>query len=555
MKKLFVFVCLLFASLAASANKIDELKTDSDVVRFLVSLDKKFTTGKYTPKLIIRPIDSVLADTNCFKRELLSKDWGAKSWQKVDFNNDEHTDLLVTVYWYGYENYAVIDNGGGTFKLISLRYGTEFCELVNVIKHNNQNLIVFHGIETDLLNSFFRPRTDTLIYKYDNFIELNEHPAKYKIDSLILTDGYVRDNRCGGCPSFNMNITNNDSIGFDRYLYGGSTVKTSGGYTVMNHSIKTEPSSKYKLLTKQRKEIFDLLSYIDVKKLKDHYAVPWTDDHTSTISVKFKGGTSKTIVDYGGYGTFGLHALFKKLYAVVRANKPINIKTLVHQADSLKAKSKRKKALQLYDQAITRITSHQDTVAKWEWFRISNAAGELAGKDYMKYAPNKYFADGQKFNEQIANLKEQGVKYFFIYNPIFLGGTGTFYIIDPKKRVQFFPSNNHKLMVWIKNNELYIQEFGDNIYKPLNMNDRKLVNFIEAHYSQFSLQKIPYQHAKYDHREIYEFKFYEADTFNTRTLDAVANLRFPTQNDHIYLAQLLPQMQAEAKMYYARLIE
>lgn len=227
-----------------------------------------------------------------------------------------------------------------------------------------------------------------------------------------------------------------------------------------------------------------------------------------------------------------------------------DIKTLIHEADSLKTKSKHKQALKLYDQAINRITSYQDTVGKWEWFRICTAAAELAGKDFMKYAPDGYFPDGEKYNQQIADLKERGIKYIFIYNPISLGGTGaSYYVRDPKKKVQFFPAGKHKVMIWIENNQLYIQQFADNVYKPLNMDNRKLVNFIEAHYAQFSLQEIPAQHARMNHREIHEFSFYWAGSFYVKTLDETANLKNPTQNDHVYLAQLLPQIQAEVTIY------
>jgi hypothetical protein len=51
--------------------------------------------------------------------------------------------------------------------------------------------------------------------------------------------------------------------------------------------------------------------------------VPWTDDLTGIIRIAFKDGSSKTIDDYGEKGTFGLHALFSKLYALSKAKKGI----------------------------------------------------------------------------------------------------------------------------------------------------------------------------------------------------------------------------------------
>lgn len=232
---------------------------------------------------------------------------------------------MAIVYWYGYRNYIAIDNGDNTFKLIFISYSTfNECELVNAIKLKNQNLLVFHGYHyKSLYDTTKWPRTDTLIYKLGNFVELNRQPAKYDIDSVTLTDGYVTQNNCGSCPHFNMVITNDDSLSFYRYVYGGTAVKTDGGYRVDNFSFKTEPILNTAFLNDDRKELFNLINYINFKKLEGHYAVPWTDDMTSTIRIRFKDGTSKTIVDYGERGTFGLNALFTKLYAIYRTKKEI----------------------------------------------------------------------------------------------------------------------------------------------------------------------------------------------------------------------------------------
>ncbi|WP_214070001.1 DUF6438 domain-containing protein [Mucilaginibacter sp. dw_454] len=321
MKKLPLLFCLLLTAATSFANKIDELKTDSDVVRFLLPLDKHFTTGKYTPKLIIEPVDTIFKNDACFACDTLCKTWGVKSWQKVDLNNDGRTDLVAICHWYQYENFIVMDNGDGTFKLMYLVYDSWFCELVNIIRRNDQNLIVFHTIDSDMLDRFEQPRTDTLIYKYDHFVELNEHPPKYAIDSLIFYDGSVYGNHCGSCPKFRMKVNRKGKTRYERYVYGGTSVKTAGGYSVKDFKISTELKAQGKVLSSQQKEILNMINYINFKKLKDKYEVPWTDASTTTIQVKFKDGSSKTIVDYGEYGTFGLRALFSKLYAVAKPYK------------------------------------------------------------------------------------------------------------------------------------------------------------------------------------------------------------------------------------------
>ncbi len=229
-----------------------------------------------------------------------------------------------------------------------------------------------------------------------------------------------------------------------------------------------------------------------------------------------------------------------------------NVVTLIHQADSLNAKSEHKKALKFYDLAISRITSYQDTVSQLQWFKLCTAAAELAGNDYMKYSPARYFVGGERFNEKIETLKKQGSKCVFTYNT-YTSGVGTSYIIDPKKKFQFTPSTN-KLLIWVINGNLYMQAFGNNIFKPSKIENRPLLTFFLTYHDKLPIEEIGHQRFNYvDGTIVCVFNFYWEDKIYKKEIDASAHLRNSQDNEITYLGKLLPQIQAEAKRYYARL--
>ena len=56
-----------------------------------------------------------------------------------------------------------------------------------------------------------------------------------------------------------------------------------------------------------------ILQYIDCSKLKENYTAPWTCDITACLKIKYNGGRTKKIYDYGLKGTHGLTLLYSIL--------------------------------------------------------------------------------------------------------------------------------------------------------------------------------------------------------------------------------------------------
>jgi hypothetical protein len=231
-----------------------------------------------------------------------------------------------------------------------------------------------------------------------------------------------------------------------------------------------------------------------------------------------------------------------------------DLKTLIHQADSLNNRSKHKKALQLYDKAIQRVITYQEKIDDEEWFALCTKSGNLAGNDYAKYSPARYFVDGEKFKEKIADLKKQHVNCIFTFKLYTDGGAMFSYTIDPTRKFQFDPSNNKRLLVWATNHAVYMQAYGDNVYKPLKMENQQLLNFLKENHNKFALEVLDRQRPKKSDGLIaFTFTFYWGGTTYPQYIHEPKNLIDPTLNVNTYLGKLLPQVQVEAANYYNRL--
>ncbi|HYM93728.1 MAG TPA: DUF6438 domain-containing protein [Chitinophagaceae bacterium] len=139
---------------------------------------------------------------------------------------------------------------------------------------------------------------DTLVYKFGGFVEENQNPPNYDIDSVEFHTTYCY----GSCPVFSIAMNNT-----------GNTVYTAGTYN--------PKQGKFTAALKKNNfsDIIGLINYLSIKSLSDDYKVSWTDDQTCWLTVKFSDGTIKTIKDYGLKGTFGLRLLYS-LFFDLRSN-------------------------------------------------------------------------------------------------------------------------------------------------------------------------------------------------------------------------------------------
>ncbi|WP_429384055.1 hypothetical protein [Mucilaginibacter sp. UYCu711] len=268
-----------------------------------------------------------------FLNTLIKKQWPlnrkltkVNSWQKIDFNTDKNTDLLVEVLDSNYPpTYLIaIDIGYNQFQLIHLGL-REGDKIVDIIKDNEVPLIVFSS------SSYIYPKgylpkkkethLDTLIYKFGGFVELNRDPSHYKIDSITFSSLWGWYGRENTPPKFvekpdNMIVIN----------HSGKAVLTNNRTNVFYTVAKgqkppRDPKTtvgvfKGKIKKADLEEIYNLINYISIKKLNDRYTIYVTDLDSSYLCIKFADGSVKLIADYGNQATWGLRSLFSKLYAL-----------------------------------------------------------------------------------------------------------------------------------------------------------------------------------------------------------------------------------------------
>ena len=236
-------------------------------------------------------------DEEDFRVEHIADSLKIKPWAKADFDNNGRTDIVVI----GNDNYhnkkaiCILDKRDKLEKILLSR--KTFGEVVlPLVENNDIKYFTAKDYADENVKKLLNPPV-MLTYKFGDFVEKNNQPAKHKIEQINF-----RTTPCyGSCPVFNLLINP------DR------TSEWETPYDVIN---KEQFSGNYHTTISQEKfdELINLLNYIDFTSLKDNYAVNWTDDQTSYLNITYDGGKVKTIKDYGLIGTFGLNRVYKLLF-------------------------------------------------------------------------------------------------------------------------------------------------------------------------------------------------------------------------------------------------
>ena len=292
-----IIIAFILVSNSVIANSVDSLQTDNDVLHFLKRIDKRFTSDKYR-QLQILPTATIREKLNC---DSIAHKWNINNWEKVDFNGDNKTDLIVTGFWYDFDVFVAIDKGDNTYQLIQLpKNSSQNCALGKPLKNNSEQLLLFYqqrnGYYDAVKRNFVPERTssiDTLVYKYGGFVEKQKTSASYDVSAIEYhTSGAWIHNS----PVYKLRIAQYEKKPF--------------GVVSSNSKQVIEVTGADKGLVTS---IVDLIQYINIKALRSKYRVTHFDATTMYLKITFKDGTVKEIEDYGMNGTFGLNQLYQLL--------------------------------------------------------------------------------------------------------------------------------------------------------------------------------------------------------------------------------------------------
>ncbi len=256
------------------ANRIDKLESKTDVIKFL---DNK-VNWEWKPPVFF---EDILVD---------SLPYGKNNFFKVDLDNNGLTDLIIN----GRYLFVITDNNKGKYAVHFIDKGRSSLDkytLINIIKVDNSPAILVKGYNEFTKAPKQNAKTDTLIFKFDHFIEYNIHYSKTRITEINFSTN------CQWGANFNMNIKQDRSAEYINYITDSTF-----------HKLKCFiDSAKYERLN-------DIINYINLNSLKGKYSVNWDYDQESLIEIKFENGHSKSIEDYGSIGTFGLECLYDHIF-------------------------------------------------------------------------------------------------------------------------------------------------------------------------------------------------------------------------------------------------
>jgi len=304
MKK-FLVITLLNVSQQLSANKIDSLRSDEDVLTFLRTVDKEFAGTTFRRPAFLS-IDSLRSQYKC---DLPQNITHLKKWDKVDLDMDGRTDLLTTIYWipiseYAADNvdiYVILDQGNNSFRTVRVSKGIlPRCQFAKPIFFHGNAGLLFYDREYTLRNGAVNMldlesvvKADTLIYKDGVFVEYNDRPSLKNIRFVEF-----RTSRCYGfCPVFWMRINNDRKAIYQAIQFN-----------------RMEGMLEGTIREKEFERIIALVRYLKIDQLKDEYRVSWTDDQTGFLKICFEDDSVKEIEDYGLLGSFGLTALYNLFF-------------------------------------------------------------------------------------------------------------------------------------------------------------------------------------------------------------------------------------------------
>lgn len=290
---LFCLLCLA-AQLHAHANAIDSIRTKEDVVRFISAhLDKKQfdLSGLFMPQQIVIDPD-VTADKREQWLQAYYRDYRSNNFYKTDIDGNGKTDLIVN----GGYSFIIMDKDTG---FETYQVGIDIDSFVNTIQVPGGGKGLLYKC-LKMVNAYWQridsTYFDTLVYRYNNFVEYHGHPASLAIKKVGLYD-----------------LT---PVYGPRVYYPFFEIDKNGLAKLTRADGKHDTKDFLRAnLDTLANDFWGLLTYMDPASMKNEYNnVAITDLSTSRLNIYFEDGSVKNIQDYAFFGTMGLRSLYNIIF-------------------------------------------------------------------------------------------------------------------------------------------------------------------------------------------------------------------------------------------------
>lgn len=276
---------------------IDSLKTDQQIENLVNRL-----LGNENHPFLIRKISEFKENPHYNYCGKIADSLGInKAFYKGDFDGNQLTDLLVIGDYYDFAIFTVLNYGNDSLNLGQLnRDHFPDCAFPKI---KNDSIIEYYYQSYNGFAKKDKLEKKLLVYKFNDFIELNENPIEHQITKIE----FETSSCFGTCPVFKFTLYQNQSSEFKAIAYN---------FNDDWKNIIPEGEGIFKAILKKENwnELIEILNYSDFENLEESYAVNWTDDQTAILKVHYDNGKIKEIRDYGLIGTYGLSILYRELF-------------------------------------------------------------------------------------------------------------------------------------------------------------------------------------------------------------------------------------------------
>lgn len=316
--KLPIFVSQILALLLipvcmwAQKNDISKLKNDKEVEKFILKsgfYKERYSWSEEKIKFELINVEDFYGEP--LQTKIIDSLRIKKNWFISDIDNNGLDDLICYGRFYPHAyNELIVVFGLPNNKFQYQFVHNEFDDMNRIMnkffifsikgKHN-ENLLVL--LELGVVNKKdIIILSDTLTYRFNTFLNYNPYPSHKAFSKIVfeIQGGGYRSSK------FKLEIDSLNNIRFNALENYTMTIK--------GKKITLKGNYQRKLSFKETKNLYNLIKYTDLKRLKNFYS---GEKFYPKIDFKFISPSfNKHIVDLGLFGeTYNLKAIYNLIYS------------------------------------------------------------------------------------------------------------------------------------------------------------------------------------------------------------------------------------------------